>query len=434
MTPGEVFDFYRMLISSAGNGKTASQEALAGWCLLHKPSFRLPQHAASDKLLLFRMLKRLLNSRNTENPVTVVEGGEKHVAVFDNRNSSLSMRVAHLKANTTTQPSIYISRYGLLYQPLNFIQYLRAISLAFRLLVVKGPSIQKALLLNEVFEASALLRVLRENGISYLHFYSPFEKDANALTLLLRKHGVHVNKLPSPSLLGAHHQELITDTLSLGSPYQADELEAYRPTHYIKNIQHFTPERWADYGHLYESPPAAPPNSIGFYSHGVWLREAEGHKDSGFGDHHAEKQAIEAIANYLRNRPGIKLIIFLHPRERKADLAARTRTHYNQIFKGIDYEFSDATKPGTLQFDAVDVGFGGISTILFERLFAARKTVFFPAGVDVFPLPESKISTICPITTEALFPLLDKSFQLQATQWLHEFDVVGYTAGKWLHS
>ncbi|MCU0435161.1 MAG: hypothetical protein MUC87_17015 [Bacteroidia bacterium] len=433
MTAAQVFGFYRSLISASAAGKTSSQEALAGWCVLHKSTFRLPHQAAHDKLLPLRMLKRLLNCGAGEKAVTTIEGGEKHIAVFDNSATAQAMRVAHLKANTGLLPSIFISRKGLLGQPLSIGQKLSAVIIALRLLFMRGPQAQKALLLHEVFEAAALLRVLRGHGITYLHFYSPFEKDANALALLLRKHGVQVNKLPSPSLLGAHHQELITDTLSLGSPYQADELEAYRATHHFTHIQHFTPERWADYGHLYAAAPAAPPHTIGFYSHAVWLREADGHQDSGFGDHTAEKEAVKALAAYLRTHKESELLIFLHPRERKPEFAERTRAHYDAAFGGISYRFSNSTKPGTAQFDAVDVGIGGISTILFERLFAARKTLFFPAGVSAFPQPQSPIAKICPLNHEQLAAALNHALHTPVAAWLHETGAVRYTAAQWLY-
>lgn len=433
MTASAIFRFYLQLIAAAKSGKETSPEALAGWCLLHKPSFRLPEAAENQAMLQFRLLKRLFGFSAQASPQTIpVSGGKEGVAVFDNNPLSMPARIAHLEQNTDQQPEIFISRKNLLEQPLSLRLKFQALFISFRLLLIGGPRVQRALLLYEVFEAAALLRIIQEKRINYLHFYSAFEKDANALTLLLHKFGVHINKLPSPSILAAHHRELITDTLSLGSPYQADELSEYSSTHHIGTVQHFTPEHWPGYGSLYQTAAAAPPQTIGFYSHGVWLREADGHADSGFGDHTAEKMAITALADYLQTRKNIQLIIFLHPRERKPGNEMRTKQHYENLFRGFGYRFSDSSKPSSHQFDAADVGFGGISTILFERLFAARKTVFFPAGVRNFPLAESKISEICPVTPEQLAIVLDKVLNTTANDWFQQSGLSRYTATDWL--
>ncbi|MGL5890621.1 MAG: hypothetical protein ACRC3B_12085, partial [Bacteroidia bacterium] len=413
------------------SGKETSPEALAGWCLLHKPSFRLPSTAAGDKFLAFRVFRRLsVAAENTA--AEKIANGKPGMAAFDNLASVKEIRLRHIEQNTGQRPAVYINRSSLLNGQIGFTEKLSAVFMLLRILLLKGPRVNCALLLREAFEAAALLKLLMQNKITALHFYTAFEKDSNALTLLLRNYGITVNKIPSPSLLAVHHREIITDALSLGSPYQFDELEVFKSTQYITTVNHWTPEVWPVYGKRYETQPAAPAQTIGFYSHATWLREQEGNADTGFGDHNAEKELIPALASYLRKHPEIQLILFLHPRERKPETIERTTAHYNKCFDGINYRFSEKAERSTEQFDSADVGIGGISTILFERLFAGYKTIFYPAGIKLFPVSGSALSRICPVQPAELEIALDEALKHPTAEYFGVTGLSRYTKNEWL--
>jgi hypothetical protein len=432
MTASAIFRFYLQLIAAAKSGKETSPEALAGWCLLHKSSFRLPASAAKDKFLAFRVFRRL--SVYADNPAAEkIETGKAGVAAFDNQASVKEIRLQHIKQNTGQLPAIYINRNSLLNAQIGFTEKLSAVFILLRILLLKGARVNCALLLREAFEAAALLKLLKQHTISELHFYTAFEKDSNALALLLRKNGIAVNKIPSPSLLAAHHREIITDTLSLGSPYQLDELEEFKSTQYITTVNRWTPELWPMYGERYAEHTDAPPQTIGFYSHATWLRELDGNADTGFGDHTAEKELIPALAAYQRKHPETQLILFLHPRERKPETIARTRQHYDNYFAGINYRFSDQNEKSTNQFDAVDVGVGGVSTILFERLFAGYKTIFYPSGIKSFPVSGSSLSHICPVQPAELETALDEALKHPRDAYFSITGLSRYTKTEWLN-
>ena len=169
MTASAIFRFYLQLIAAAKSGKETSPEALAGWCLLHKPSFRLPEAAEKQAMLQFRLLKRLFGFSAQASPQTIpVSGGKEGVAVFDNNPLSMPARIAHLEQNTDQQPEIFISRKNLLEQPLSLRLKFQALFISFRLLLIVGPRVQRALLLYEVFEAATLLRIIQEKRINLL--------------------------------------------------------------------------------------------------------------------------------------------------------------------------------------------------------------------------------------------------------------------------
>ncbi len=432
MNASAIFRFYLQLIAAAKSGKEASPEALAGWCLLYKPSFRLPASASADRFLAFRVFRRL--SVYSGNPAAEkIDNGKSGIAAFDNLAAVKEIRLRHIEQNTGQLPAVYINRNSLLHSQIGFAEKLSAVFMLFRILLLKGLRVNCALLLREAFEASALLKLLKQNNITELHFYTAFEKDSNALTLLLHKNGISVNKIPSPSLLAVHHREIITDTLSIGSPYQLDELDVFKPTQYIKKVNHWTPELWPMYGERYAKQQEAPPQTIGFYSHATWLRELEGNADTGFGDHTAEKELIPALAAYQRKHPETQLVLFLHPRERKPETIERTRKHYDKCFDGINYRISENNEKSTEQFDAVDVGVGGVSTILFERLFAGYKTVFYPAGIKSFPVSGSALSRICPVQPAELETALDEALKHTSKEYFSLTGLSRYTKNEWLN-
>jgi hypothetical protein len=433
MRPGHVFLFYKKLLAASAAGKMTSEEALAGWCLLHKASFRVQGFAAGDRFAGLRLLKQIMADRSqTKSAVQKIKGGDETVAIFDNKARECALRTDHVHENTGLLPGLYISRQELL--GVNYAGRSKWFGLmyALQLIFTSKQRLSKALLLREVHEAAALLHILRTHNIKRLHFYSSYEKDANALTLLLRTQGIVVNKIPSPSLLAAHHNELIADELSLGSPYQADELSVSATRKFVKQVQHWTPEFWPHYGATYRQKTEAPKGTLGFYSHAVWLREAEQNADTGFGDHQAEKQLLPLLAQWCRAHAEVELLVFLHPRERKPEHFARTEEFYARVFEGVNYRFSEAGIPSTQQFAKTDAGIGAMSTILFERLFAGYKTLFFPAGINNFPLPESALANVCAVTQPQLDALLNKAMNETTAVFLSAFQLEKYTAAHWL--
>ncbi|MGL5889773.1 MAG: hypothetical protein ACRC3B_07805, partial [Bacteroidia bacterium] len=113
MTASAIFRFYLQLIAAAKSGKETSPEALAGWCLLHKPSFRLPSTAAGDKFLVFRVFRRLsVAAENTA--AEKIANGKTGIAAFDNLASVKEIRLRHIEQNTGQRPAVYINRSSLL--------------------------------------------------------------------------------------------------------------------------------------------------------------------------------------------------------------------------------------------------------------------------------------------------------------------------------
>jgi hypothetical protein len=433
---GIILFYLRLLFSSS---QKTNDVNIAGWCLLNKPSFRLSSSASTDRLLGFRtwakVTKALLSIKNSaiEKPAD----GKQGTALFDNRKAVKDIRLNHIRSNNAALPAAIFFREDLSsgYNKKRFGDAF-LLSLLMPTLATwcffSPRRVNIALLFNELVEAAQLRRFVLREKITTLYFFSPFEKDANALHLLLKKNGITVSKIPSPNLLSIHHRHLLSDTLVLSSPYQLDEFENFSKTIHVNSIVHWLPEQYFSYGDVYENYPEPARSTIGFYSHATWVRQQEDHADTGAGDHESEEALLKVLSAFMKKNAGFQLTIFLHPREKKHSDFAEVEKHYLDYFKKEDFHFAERTISSARLFHTVDIGLGAISTILFERLFTGYKTIFYPVGMTSFPLSGSMINKICVTDGESLEKLILESAPLKNSDYFRASGLSKYTRMEWL--
>lgn len=196
-----------------------------------------------------------------------------------------------------------------------------------------------ALLYDELAEATQLRRLLKIENIRTLYFFSPFEKDSNALYLVLKKREITIIKIPSPNLLSIHHKQVLTDILVLSSPYQQDELELFCNSIRSKKIQHWLPEQYFSYSDVYKNCSTPVLKTIGYYSHATWVRQQEDHVNTGAGDHESEEELLHVLSSFLKKHSDFHLTIFLHPREKKLVEFPEVEKHYQEYFSGSAFVF-----------------------------------------------------------------------------------------------
>jgi hypothetical protein len=429
---GIVFTYLRWI--SRSKRTAADPEALAGWCLMNKKSFRTGA-ASSPLLYIVRRCFAVCFATRKHSHVLHFPEGTKHIAMWDNRDVS-AIRNGHVLLNHGDAPSLFIPRDAMAPEggirfPLAAIYVLLLPFLCMWSFFCRQP-LNIALLYDEWNEAIGLMQCIKKYKVRFIYFYCPFENDANALYLLLRKCNVTVNKVPSPNLLAIANQEILTDILTLSSPCQTDELPLFRSTQKYDAIQRWLPEQFAAYADVYKSSRTKPQaNTIGFYSHGSWMRKEQGIKGIDLGDIEAELQIVDVFGRILKKHPHLKCTVFLHPKEKKPEFLERTRKYYDAVFGKDNYVFGDPAVPGSKMFDTVDVGVGAISTILFERLFLGCKTIFYPVGIKIFPVEGSAIEHICPVTESALETLILQSSAQSNEAFFSAHDLVKYTIYNW---
>jgi hypothetical protein len=431
------FQYFIWTLRGDVNG--SSDVALAGGCLKEKPSLRFPASAANDSLLVLKCwLKTLRATMNFSGSVHYeYKDGKKGAAVFDHKSAVREIRVSNLRANAGFAPQFTIARHDL--RSKSFTRFFEFLLLSVFMLpwaLVRGSSsrnrVNTALLWLEMAEAHALLQWLSRHDIRELYFYSPFEKDANALYLLIKELNIEVYKIPSPNLLSIHNKILLSDVLVLSSPYQQDEMDVFHATIRAGRVLHWKPEQFDGYAHIYHSETPQPkPGTLGYYSHASWVRHADDDTNTGIGDHESEVLLKKIMGSYLSLRQDLKVTVFLHPREKKHRNFTEVVSHYDRVFGTGRYEFAPLASPGSHLFYTVDVGVGAISTILFERLFLGYKTIFFPAAMTAFPLPDSKIKMICPTSEAAFHKALDLALSLPSESYFAQTGLGQYTISQW---
>jgi hypothetical protein len=425
--------YLKLCFNPSGN-----KQRMAGKHLLKKRTYRLTDNTNRDVLIVLKSAYRIFkqgNKKYRNYTGIVIDNSAAQTAIFDGSCKMMEQRIAHMRENNE-KPGVFISRDTLQcsfrINPESLITIFVGVFILFPVSIFAKQRRNIALILNEVTEAAYLLKICRKYNITKIHFYCPYEKDANALALLLMNKYIYINKLPSPNLLVTHNSEIISNSISLGAPYQEEELKYFSNTMLIDQMHKWTPELFHTYSETCISPNDND-RCIGFYSHGSWLRVKEGHTADPNGFYACEKAALTALSEALKDLfKDWKLIIYLHPREKKPENLEATQQYYTCIFGKSSFEFSDFNLKTAQQFSNSSIGFGGMSTILFERLFAGYKTIMYTAHFKNFPLPESPIKSISPCTEQELHKCFKLAVLHSTKDFILQTNTTKYTKESWL--
>jgi hypothetical protein len=161
---------------------------------------------------------------------------------------------------------------------------------------------------------------------------------------------------------------------------------------YVKELLHWPPEQYMRYSHCYTNAPIPPKNTIGFYSHGEWVRRKEGHADPGLAILENEMFILMSLRIFLSKNDQFKLIIFPHPKERNHP---EFISYYHSIFNGVNYEIAATEMRSHLTFHQVNIGLMAYSTLMFERLAMGYKTLVGTSLKTNFPQENSPLNNIC---------------------------------------
>jgi hypothetical protein len=111
-------------------------------------------------------------------------------------------------------------------------------------------------------------------------------------------------------------------------------------------ILRWGPEKAYGYIQRYlENRPSTAMKTMGFYSHGSWLRLKLGHVQTEMNLAGAEDQCVVLIKDFLQLHPNFSLVIFAHPREKSRQNWKDTQLHYEKLFSGFNWRFSDLNTP-----------------------------------------------------------------------------------------
>ncbi len=407
---------FKTLISSLEKPEE-SDHGLIAHCLKTSMSFRLPEKAKDDRLIGFRVWRRMQQSISRNHQKDYTPGlGKSMVIQGVARNKERILR--YLNFQSEEKIAYFIAKDELPFKSQELsradLRALHLFSLKTALqCLVRSDRKNRALYPSFCLEFWAICDFARREKIERAYDFAPYLIDANWYTKGLQEIGVHVNKIPSSGPLKAHNRYLLGNSLALSTPYQLMEVEKFRATIRVDRILKWIPERALEYIQIYQNPnlPEPPKFSIGYYSHGGWLRAASGHADNGLNIPQAELALMEDLSAWLSHEPDKELLIFLHPKERQPEVFEQCEAFYKKHFAGIKYRFSDQKKSSSEGFHLVDLGIAVYSTVLYERLFAGYKSLIGNYGMTDFPDPNSSLARICFQSREALFEQLETVFE-----------------------
>lgn len=305
-----------------------------------------------------------------------------------------------------------------------FIQVLFTIITAIVLLpflpFVKNKS-SLSLIFSEIIEVSNLMKVVESNSVNKLFFYSVYSIDANATALILMKEKVIVVKVVSLTPLQYWNKIIIADELAVSFSTQLNEAAAFKDSILVNKIYLWGPEGLTAFFPRYTKDMyGAAKNKIGFYSTGSYVRQiaGDGKNVFGVGD---EDAVLNMLKEYLALRPGLKLTVFLHPREKQEKFKEAVKEYYQKHFQGLDYYICDNPLPSANYFEMVDVGVALYSSSIFERLYCGFKSMLIKPENSTFIPPES-LSAITVTDANELTRTLDKYLNISNQEY---FKLIG---------
>jgi hypothetical protein len=407
-----------------------THEYLASVCLFEYPSYRLLDSDKRDRLIGFRMLVRtfrrmLANGRGK----TTVDTESHSLVISSSKNASDIIQYISRSGKTTVhtyfdRDHMSLGDYGkclpiLTWLPFALRQALRCTTSQYRSAL--------ALTIAEIPEIALTLQFARRNRIHLVYDFLPYEVDSNFMYLLFRENQLGVFKIPSSGPLATHHKILLADFIALSTPYHLEEIRKFNSTIRIGNYQMWPPEKAHMYFAKYKNNQKwEEDNTIGFYSHGEWIRKAEKQSDYGGRIGDAEEAILTMLGNLVKKNPDLKLRIFPHPRELRPESRAQMQAHYRRCI-GHD-AFEVFTQPGgtSQHFAKAEIAIAAFSTILYERLYSGYKTLIGNMFIFEFPMNQSALNAICFKTESELESMLQHFGCMEADTFFAETGLLNY--------
>lgn len=409
-----------------------SNEYLAGKCLRENSSYRLDISSETDRMLGFREMKRTWARWNSPRMgFNWIEKGSP-VGLLSSNAANKEMILDYVQRSSSKKIGLWISKDELSGRPnfstFEFMQFwFTALIWAFKIFFTSTFRSNRGLMIREMYENAILIDELRAISIQQIYHFVPYEKDSNVLSLLLRQIGVRCTFIPSAGPISKHNHTMIADEIVLVTPYQMEEYERkWKESIRCEKILRWIPERAFTYIDLYRNKSFRfSEKVIGYYSHGSWIRLKQKHQSAEAATK-KEEWILGLIKKYLETHAEVKLIVFPHPRERRADVLEETRAYYAGLLGTDRVEISSNAKSSAESFDLVDLAIAAYSSIVYERLFCGFKMIIGSPDRSGFPMENSSLSQIVFYDFEAMERFIDDAFGMPNDVFFKQYGIDGF--------
>lgn len=390
-------------------------------------SYRLPDSAKKDLFISFRELKRLI-FQNLNG--LILPKIESNSAIYDTNEASYNLRKKYLSKFYTEKDYSNISKDNLIkFLPVYAKVFLFILLLlnsipTFLINLFKNNKLKNGLKVRQFAECVSLLYLCKKNNISKVYYFNIYEPDSNITSYLLNKIGIETILITSEVPLHFGNTKMIGSEINFCFGYQLEEYEIYKNTIFTNKIKLLIPETVIDTAnHYLNNDFNTVKNTIGFISSGMWLRKILGDADSGLNELENENLIINYLKEYLLLNSSTKLIIYLHPIEKKKESFELTNAHYKSIFNETDVTFAPLNTSSALSFNNSDVCIALYSTLLYERIFMGFKSIIMPLGIKNFPIPQSSLDKCSAKSKDELFEKLNYFLNLSNEKYI---DYIGF--------
>jgi hypothetical protein len=402
----------------------------------NKFSFRLPQKSDKDILITFRIIKRLcFDLIRKKNTIYILDENSKSF-IIDCSNSSIKLRENYVNNLIGSNPGAFISKNDLIsYQGLfQTLFWFIFIMICFVPLLMMSFFLKKKYHLTlqfvEFIELNILVRLLKKNKATKIHYFSIYERESNMWALMLMKFGYYVNKIPSEVPLCFNNSIIIADELSICFEYQKKEVEHFKNNMFIDKVTTWAPET------IYQAPERFLNKNrsfekqsfdIGFFSSAIWLRNYLNEIELSKNDKQNEELLLQLLIRYCKNK-NLKLLIFLHPLEKKEQNEILVSNYYENKIDNKTVYLWNKNKKSIEGFDCINIGIALYSTLMFERIFLGFKTILAPFDYPEFPLQNSELINISAKNEKELFYILDINLELNPKEFFIKNKLQNYTS------
>jgi len=269
----------------------------------------------------------------------------------------------------------------------------------------------------EFVEMVNLLKIVKKNKIDTLFYYSIYEKDSDICAIALQKAGVFVIKVSSSTPLKFWNQIIIADKLVVNTFQQLEETKVFKNTILAKEIEFWGPDETVSvFGRYTKDMYEMNKNAIGYYSSASYVRALE--KDLGiYNTSSGESVTMTYLAEYIKTHPGIRLVVFPHPREKNEKYRQQMIEYYKRYFDGLNYTLMLDVRPSAYYFEEVNVGIAFYSSVIFERLYYGFKSMLFMPESSNVHLTELSNGEMCASSKEELFAKIDMFLPMTNTEY-----------------
>ena len=249
-----------------------------------------------------------------------------------------------------------------------------------RTFFIQKDRINHTLFIRHLYLSLVLCSFLKAN-CKKIYFFHPHEPESNLIINMLETMDIEVIVVPNTNPLFMYNKNIVGNNILLTLGYQVEELLFFNPT-YQGSIHLKEDFQLAEYHNNFSSKSN---KKICYYSHGSWLRLENNQHIPPFNEVEMELELLE----YLKNCELFKdivLTICLHPKEKEKSVLEKAKKYYEEIF-GNKINFYN--KESYESFKEFHIGFGGLSSILFERIHCGYKSIIYENGTDDFPIKNS---------------------------------------------